>query len=64
MSRTVVVKSASGLRQTVIIGSYHFLADETKDVGGTDETAMVAEHAPVVRLGPRCAFRKCPLVRN
>src|SRR5690349_21505227 len=37
MSRTVVVKSASGLRQTVIIGSHHFLADEAKDVGGTDE---------------------------
>ena len=37
MSRTVIAKGASGLRQTVIIGSHHFLGYEAKDVGGTDE---------------------------
>jgi hypothetical protein len=37
MSRTVIAKDASGLRQTVIVGSHHFLGDEAKDVGGTDE---------------------------
>ena len=37
MSRTVIAKGASGLHQTVIVGSHHFLGDEAKDVGGTDE---------------------------
>lgn len=37
MSRTVIAKGASGLRQTVIVGSHHFHGDEAKDVGGTDE---------------------------
>ena len=37
MSTTVIAKGASGLRQTVIVGSHHFLGDEPKDLGGTDE---------------------------
>src|SRR5579864_1689559 len=37
MSTTVIAKGASGLRQTVIVGSHHFLGNEAKDVGSTDE---------------------------
>ena len=37
MSRTVVVKGLSGLRQTVTIGPHQLLADEPKDVGSNDE---------------------------
>ena len=37
MSRTVVVKGFSGLRQDVSIGPHQFLADEGKDVGSDDE---------------------------
>lgn len=37
MSRTVVVKGVSGLRQTATIGPHHFVADEAKDLGGNDE---------------------------
>jgi putative redox protein len=36
MSRTVVVKGFSGLRQAVTIGPHQLLADEAKDVGGND----------------------------
>lgn len=37
MSRTVVTIGSSGLCQTVTIGSHQLRADETKDVGGSDE---------------------------
>jgi len=37
MSRTVVVKGFSGLRQTVTIGSHQLFADEARDVGSNDE---------------------------
>ena len=37
MSRTVVVKGSSGLRQTVTIGPHQLFADEGKDVGSNDD---------------------------
>jgi putative redox protein len=37
MSRTVVVKGSSGLRQAVRIGPHQLLADEGTDVGSNDE---------------------------
>ena len=37
ISRTVVVKGASGLRQAVTIGPHQLLADEGKDIGSNDE---------------------------
>jgi hypothetical protein len=37
MSRTVVVKGSSGIRQAVTIGPRHLVADEGKDVGSNDE---------------------------
>ena len=37
MSRIVVVKGPSGLRQTVTIGPHQLLADGAKDVGSNDE---------------------------
>ena len=37
MSRIVVVKGFSGLRQTVTVGPHQLLADEPKDVGSNDE---------------------------
>ena len=36
MSRVVVVKGSTGLRQVVIIGPHQLLADEAKDVGSND----------------------------
>jgi hypothetical protein len=44
MSRTVVVKGFSGLRQTVTIGPYQLVADEAKDVGSNDEGADPYEY--------------------
>jgi len=37
MSRIVVVKGSSGLRQAVTIGPHRLIADEAKDVGSNDE---------------------------
>jgi putative redox protein len=37
MSRIVVVKGSSGLRQAVTIGPHRLLADEGKDAGSADE---------------------------
>lgn len=37
MSRTVVVKGFSRLRQAITVGPHQFLADEAKDVGSSDE---------------------------
>jgi putative redox protein len=37
MSRIVVVKGSSGLRQVVTIGPHRLLADEGKDVGSADK---------------------------
>jgi putative redox protein len=37
MPRIVVVRGASGLRQTVSVGPHQLLADETKDAGSNDE---------------------------
>lgn len=36
MSRTVIVKGFSGLRQAVTVGPHQLLADEVQDVGGND----------------------------
>ena len=36
MSRTVVTRGASGLRQTVAIGPHQLLADEAEDAGSND----------------------------
>jgi putative redox protein len=37
MSRTVVTKGSSGLRQTVAVGPHQLLADQQKGAGGNDE---------------------------
>lgn len=37
MSRSVVVKGFSGLRQAITIGPHHLLGDEAKDVGSNDD---------------------------
>ena len=50
MSRTVVVKGLSGLRQVVTIGPHQFLADAGKDVGSNDEGPDPYEY-PLASLG-------------